>query len=273
MTQAARATSMKRGLLGMALAAAVALVLVICLGRTGQAPSATPSEREVFALLDRAQDGAAQGEKARTAVRALLGRGRPLPEKALARLVAIDMALDDREGLERDAREILRRDPCSSVGNAALGEVLVGRCEFAEAERHLRLAVAGAKPPPAVWCNLAVAVAANAREKGASLDEAEAFARKATEAQPGNWRALETLAAVLLRGGRTDEGARLLAEAEELAAKAKVDTSMLPSVMLDRAYLAKARGDTDRLAAELRKLGYLKNPPAALRRQIEEVAR
>lgn len=79
MTQTTRATSMKRGLLGMALAAAVALVLVICLGRTGQAPSAMPSEREVFALLDRAQDGAAQGEKAR------------------ARLVAIDMALDDRE--------------------------------------------------------------------------------------------------------------------------------------------------------------------------------
>ena len=73
----------------MALAAAVALVVVICLGRTGQDPSATPSEREVFALLA----------------------------------------------------------------------------------------------------------------------EAEAFARKATETQPGNWRALETLAAVLLRGGRTDEGA------------------------------------------------------------------
>ena len=253
--------------------AAGALVLVVCLMRTGQTSPSTPSEREVFALLDRAQEGAAQGEKARAAVRALLGRGRPLPEKALARLVSIDLALGDREGLERDAREILRRDPCSSVGNAALGEILVGRCDFAEAERHLRLAVAGTKPPPVAWCNLAVAVTANAREKGASLAEAEAFARKATEVQPGNWRALETLAAVLLRGGRADEGARLLAEAEELAAKAKVDTSMLPSVMLDRAYLAKARGDKFRLAAELRKIGYLKNPPPAIRRQIEELAR
>ena len=48
---------------------------------------------------------------------------------------------------------------------------------------------------------------------------------------------------------------------------------MLPSFTLDRAYLAKARGDRVCLSAELRKLGYLKNPPAALRRQIEELAR
>ena len=49
------------------------------------------------------------------------------------------------------------------------------------------------------------------------FDEAEPFAREAVRAYGENWNFRETLAAILIAAGKTDEGERELGKAEELA--------------------------------------------------------
>ena len=86
------------------------------------------------------------------------------------------------------------------------------------------------------------------------LDEAEPFAREAVKAVADSWQFRETLAAILIRKGGTEEGERELAKAEELAEKGGFKKELIPEFALDRAWLFKKRGDEDHLKIALRAL-------------------
>ena len=69
------------------------------------------------------------------------------------------------------------------------------------------------------------------------FDEAEPFAREAVKAVADSWQFRETLAAILIRTGRTEEGERELAKAEELAEKGGFKKDLISEFALDRAWL------------------------------------
>ena len=211
---------------------AVSLSLLVAAGGVWgvKAQEPTAAEREFVRALDGAMNDAAHGEAARSAIRRQLAGGRLLHDSVLARLVAVDRALGDLEGLERDARDILRLDPHNAIAHAALGEVRLEAFDFADAERHLRRAIDSGHPPSAACCNLAIALGAMAFEQGAPVAEAEAFARKAVERQPKNWRFLNVLAAILLRAGQTNEGEAIQARARAAASDVGVDLALVPPV-------------------------------------------
>ena len=64
----------------------------------------------------------------------------------------------------------------------------------------------------------------------------------------------ETLAAILIRAGKTEEGERELAKAEELAEKAGVPKGRIVSIEIDRARILKAKGDYEHLKMVMRQL-------------------
>ena len=80
----------------------------------------------------------------------------------------------------------------------------------------------------------------------------------------------ETLAAILIRAGKTEEGERELAKAEELAEKAGVPKGRIVSIEIDRARILKAKGDYERLKMAMRTLKARKD---LTEEQREEVRR
>ena len=86
------------------------------------------------------------------------------------------------------------------------------------------------------------------------LDEAEPFAREAVKGYGEIWTHRETLAAILIRKGKIEEGERELAKAEELAAKAGIPKGKLVSIEIDRARVLKAKEDYEHLKMVMRSL-------------------
>ena len=130
-----------------------------------------------------------------------------------------------------------------------MGSLALQKGEYAEAEAFLRRAVDGPKPVVLALNDLAEVL-----RRGEKYDEAETFARKATQTDPNLYVAWETLGAIIMdRKGDLDEAERCVQKACELSKGddgRDVDVRML--VSLARVQLAK--GDKPRGKGTLRKV-------------------
>ena len=84
-----------------------------------------------------------------------------------------------------------------------------------------------------------------------------------------NWSFRETLAAILIRKGKVEEGERELNKAEELAAKAGVPKGEAASIEIDRARILKARGNMAHFKIVMRRLRGREDLTAAQRDDIK----
>jgi tetratricopeptide (TPR) repeat protein len=122
-------------------------------------------------------------------------------------LFELDLAIGNPEFTETDARNRLRITADDAIANYLLGSLLLARSELESAEDFLRRSIESR--PTAAACN---DLAENLRLLK-RLPDAEVFARKALELQPGLSPALDTLACVLCDVGRYGEAAQAAGQA------------------------------------------------------------
>ena len=209
----------------------------------------TAEQRRFVETVAAAPQGPDQGKAAREAIRSAVGAGKVRADLVGEQLIVIDLALGDRAGAERDAIDVLRVDRHHAMANATIGMLRGMAGDFEQSERYLRRAVASDKAKPAAKNDLAFTLMQMGR-----FDEAESFAREAVKAVADSWQFRETLAAILIRKGGTEEGERELAKAEELAEKGGFKKELIPEFALDRAWLFKKRDDENHLKIALRAL-------------------
>ena len=209
----------------------------------------TAEQRRFVETIAAAPQGPDQGKAAREAIRSAVGAGKVRADLVGEQLIVIDLALGDRVGAERDSIDVLRVDRHHAMANATIGMLRGMAGDFEQSERYLRRAVASDKAKPAAKNDLAFTLMQMGR-----FDEAESFAREAVKAVADSWQFRETLAAILIRKGGTEEGERELAKAEELAEKGGFKKELIPEFALDRAWLFKKRDDENHLKIALRAL-------------------
>ena len=124
-------------------------------------------------------------------------------------VLGLDVSLDDKEHAERMAREIIKRNPNSSLANWVMGSLALARNDLVIAESHLRRAVKDQKPSALALNDLAEVLRRNRK-----FAEAELFARRATEQASELYVAWGTLGEILM-----DVGSKL-DEAEECISRA-----------------------------------------------------
>ena len=134
-------------------------------------------------------------------------------------LLELDIAINNAEFTESDARKCLGIDPDQALANYLMGSLLLSRGRLKESEDFLRRSIE--KKPTAAACN---DLAENLRLQK-RLPEAETFARKALELEPELMPALDTLACVLCDADRNDE-------AEQVAGKAVIAQPNNPAYQL-----------------------------------------
>lgn len=128
-------------------------------------------------------------------------------------VLTLDMRLDDKEHAEKRAQKILAKNPDDSLANYIMGSLYLGREDYSRAEKHLRKSVSGKRIALLAYNDLAEVL-----RKLKKYDEAEKFARKAVEVTPDLYVAHETLGAILLDNGGSDEEAeRCIKKACELS--------------------------------------------------------
>lgn len=118
----------------------------------------------------------------------VVDRGEGDVKLAFNRLLAVDMALGDKDTLENDALRILRREPGHALASALVGSTRLMRGESASALRFLRNAERLGLRSAAVLNDMALALSRLGRH-----DEALAAARRAVEADPKNPHVRATL--------------------------------------------------------------------------------
>ena len=164
-------------------------------------------------------------------------------------VLGLDIALNDTEDAERQAREVLRRNRKAPLANYVMGSLALQNGRYMEAETFLRRAVATNRPVVLALNDLAEVLRRNR-----NYAEAESFARKAVESAPDLYVAWETLGAILMdANGDLDEAERCVKKACDLSRGKdgrEADVRML--VSLARVQLA--RGDKARGKGTLRKV-------------------
>ena len=209
----------------------------------------SPEAKALVEAVAAAPKDAERGRAAQEAIHKAIREGKVRTDRIGGRLIAIDLALGDRENAEKDAIDVLKLDRHEPTANAALGSLAMERGDYERAERYLRRAIATGKASAGAKNDLAWTL-----YRLGKLDEAEPFAREAVRALGGSWAARETLAAILIRADKTEEGERELAKAEELAEKAGVPKGRIVSIEIDRARILKAKEDYEHLKMAMRKL-------------------
>ena len=209
----------------------------------------SPKAQEFLRSVSNAAKDADGGLAAREAIRKAVSDGLVRLESVGGQLIAIDVALGDQENAEKDAIRVLRLDRHDPVANAVMGTLNGSRGDYVAAERYLRRAVRSGRASIAAKNDLAVTLVRLGR-----IEEAEPLAREAAKAAPDDWNFRETLASVLIRSGRTQEGAKELDAAVELAAKAGVTPGSVFALEFDRAMVLKATNDGERFKILMRQL-------------------
>ena len=209
----------------------------------------SPKAREFLRSVAHAAKDADGGRAAREAINKAVSDGLVRLETVGGQLIAIDVALGDLENAEKDVIRVLRLDRHDPVANAVMGTINGSRGDYVAAERYLRRAVGSGRASIAAKNDLAVTLVRLGR-----IEEAEPFAREAVKAVPDDWNFRETLASVLIRSGRTQEGAKELDAAVELAAKAGVESGSVFALEFDRAMVLKATNDIERFKTLVRQL-------------------
>ena len=108
-------------------------------------------------------------------------------------ILNLDIAMDDGNGAEIHARQVLRQDRENKLANYVMGSVRLRKGEYTDAEMFLRRSAAAERPLAAAQNDLAEVLRRLKR-----FDEAEVFARAAVKTEPNLYVAWETLGASLL---------------------------------------------------------------------------
>lgn len=124
-------------------------------------------------------------------------------------ILSADIELDDKEGAERHARAVLRRNREDRLACYVMGSLRLRDGNYSEAEVFLRKSCQHPRPLAAAENDLAEVLRRQQR-----YEEAENFARRAVKRDPNLYVAWETLASTLLGANKN------LAEAEECIKKA-----------------------------------------------------
>jgi tetratricopeptide (TPR) repeat protein len=174
-------------------------------------------------------------------------------------VLELDLALNNPEFTETDARNLLNVDPEHALANYLLGSLLLTRGALREAEDFLRRSIE--KRPTAAACNdLAEDLRLQTR-----LAEAEAIARQALNLEPGLLPAHDTLACILFDLGRYEEAA-------QTAAKAVAARPSHAPYQLTLLRVQIKQGDKDGVELRRKSLAESKVPiPAALLKEMKEM--
>lgn len=172
-------------------------------------------------------------------------------------LFEVDLALANKEFLERDARKLLNVDPEHALANYLLGSLLLSRGKLPEAEDFMRRSID--KEATSAACN---DLSENLRLQG-KLAEAEVFARQALTIDPGLLPALDTLACVLCDAGKYEE-------AVQQAAKAVAANPKQPIYQITLLRIQIKQGDYEGVKERLTVLSELQTAiPAEIQKEIE----
>ena len=152
----------------------------------------------------------AEGRKAARDAFAAAAKERPDIAGTADIVLGLDISLDDKVEAEKHAREVLRRNRKAPLANYVMGSLALHRGQVREAEEFLRRSVNNAQKPIALALNDLAEVLRRRKE----FAEAEKYARKTVEVEPGLYVAWETLASILLDANKD------LDQAEEYVNKA-----------------------------------------------------
>ena len=162
-----------------------------------------------FVLLRKGEDSR---KKAREAF-AAAAKARPDIAATQDMVLGLDISLDDKEGAEAHARDVLRRNRNAPLANYVMGSLALNKGKYTEAEAFLRKAADA--PQPVV---LALNDLAEVLRRNKNFSEAERYARKATEKAPNLYVAWETLGSVLMDANRNlDEAEMAIRKACQLS--------------------------------------------------------
>ena len=162
-----------------------------------------------FVLLRKGEDRRKEAREAFVAA----AKARPDIAATQDMVLGLDISLDDKEGAEAHAREVLRRNRNAPLANYVMGSIALGNGKYTEAEAFLRKAADAPQPVALALNDLAEVLRRNK-----NLSEAESYARKATERAPGLYVAWETLGAVLMDADRNlDEAEMAIRKACQLS--------------------------------------------------------
>lgn len=188
-------------------------------------------------------------KKAQDAIRKGIKDGLVRADRIGTQLLTVDRFLDDWDGAETDAIDVLRLDRSHMTANAVMGTMAGFRGDYKASERYLRRALGSGKAETAVANDLAVTLVQLGRAQ-----EAEPLARQAVLARPDDWNFRETLARTLIRCGKADEGERELQQAMEQCGKAGQKPEHVLRFELNRAWLLLTRKDLEKTKVVLRKI-------------------
>ena len=193
-----------------------------------------------------------QGEEKRREARDAFetaARSRPDVAATQDMVLGLDISLDDKDHAERHARDVLRRNRHAPLANYVMGSLALGRGKYAEAEMYLRRAADA--PQPVV---LALNDLAEVLRRNKNLQEAERYARLATEKGPGLYVTWETLGSVLMDSDRgLDEAEACIRKACQLS-KDKFGKEADVRMLVSLARIQVRRGDLQRAKVTIRKV-------------------
>ena len=164
-------------------------------------------------------------------------------------VLGLDISLDDKASAERHARDVLRRNRNAPLANYVMGSIALGRGKYQDAEAFLRKAADAESPNVLALNDLAEVLRRVDR-----LSEAERYARKGIEISPKFYVIYETLAAILMdQKTNLDEAESAMRKAIELAKDESgkdADVRMYSSL----ARVQVLRGDMKGAKASIRKV-------------------
>ncbi len=192
--------------------------------------------------------GAEGRQKAREAFLAA-ARARPDIATTHDMVLGLDISLDDKEGAEQHAKEVLRRNRKAPLANYVMGSLALGQGKYAEAEAYLRIAADAPQPVP-----LALNDMAEVLRRQKNYAEAERYARKAVERAPTLYVAWETLGAVLMDANRNlDEAEAAIRKACTLS-KDKDGKEADVRMLISLARIQLKNGDREHAKVTIRKV-------------------
>ena len=208
-------------------------------------------------------------EKRREARDAFLAASKARPDVAATQdlVLGLDISMDDKDGAETHAKDVLRRNRGAPLANYVMGSLALGRGEIDDAVVYLHKAADAAQPVP-----LALNDIAEALRRRRDYDEAERYARKAVKAAPSLYVVWETLGSILMDQGKNlDEAESCIRKACDLS-KAKNGHEADVRMLISLARVQLKRGDRQHARVSIRKVqGRIGELSAFERREFEEV--
>ena len=211
-----------------------------------------------------------KGEARRREARdAFLAASKARPDVAATQnlVLGLDISMDDKDGAETHAKDVLRRNRGAPLANYVMGSLALGRGEIDDAVVYLHKAADASQPVP-----LALNDIAEALRRRRDYAEAERYARKAIKAAPSLYVAWETLGSILMdQGTNLDEAESCIRKACDLS-KAKNGHEADIRMLISLARVQLKRGDKQHAKVSIRKV---QNRVSELsdfeRREFEEV--